>query len=189
MNPSRLNGMKVFGAEGFVLGEVEGVDVDLNAWKVSTLHVSLNDEAVAGFGLDKPFMSKITVCLPIKIVKSVGDVVFLNKSVVNLDEVARECLSGPTKLAGKRVMGANGYSVGDVESLDLDPDGWKVTSLLVSLSRDAASELGLSKSFLSKTVIAIPAELIDLVGNMIILNENIVDLKVLAQSLESGAEE
>ena len=102
MNPSRLNGMKVFGAEGFVLGEVEGVDVDLNAWKVSTLHVSLNDEAVAGFGLDKPFMSKITVCLPIKIVKSVGDAVFLNKSVVNLDEVARECLSGPTKLAGKR---------------------------------------------------------------------------------------
>jgi sporulation protein YlmC with PRC-barrel domain len=179
--------MKVIGAEGVILGEVEGVDIDLKTWKASTLHVSLNDEAAAGFGIEKPFMSKITVCLPTKFVKCVGDVVFLNKPIVNLDEAAKECLSIPTKLAGKKVFGSKGYSVGEVESLDLDPDKWQVANLQVSLNRGAASELGLSRSFLSKTVIAIP-RIIETVGNTIVLNEDIVDLKALAQSLESNAQ-
>ena len=34
-------------------GEVDGVDVDLNTWKASTLYVSLSDEAVAWFWTEK----------------------------------------------------------------------------------------------------------------------------------------
>jgi sporulation protein YlmC with PRC-barrel domain len=77
MNPTRLNDKTVIGSEGFILGEVEGVNVDLNTWRASLLHVRLSDEAAAALGLRKPF-SKTTICLPINFVKSVGDVITLN---------------------------------------------------------------------------------------------------------------
>ena len=64
MNPTILNDKKVIGSDGFILGEVEGVDVDLNTWQASMLYVRLSDEAAAGLGLKRFFMSKTTICLP-----------------------------------------------------------------------------------------------------------------------------
>ena len=184
MNPSRLNGKKVIGAEGLVIGEVEGVDLDFDAWHTSTLYVRLSDDAAAGYGLKNPFMSRITICLPTRIVKSVGDVIVLGERLSNLDGVARECLVNPIRLKGKTVEGANGYIVGEVEAVDLEPSNWQVTGLQVSLTKDAASELGFSKSFLSKVVVVIPTEIVGSVGNMVTLNENVADLKALAKCLE-----
>jgi sporulation protein YlmC with PRC-barrel domain len=188
MDPTTLNGKKVIGSEGFVLGEVEGVDVDPNVWQVSVLYVSLNDEAADGFGLRRRFLSKTTICLSIQYVKSVGDIITLNEPVRNLEDVATaECLVFPTKLKGKNVVGAAGHIVGEVDSLDLDPSNWQVTGLQVSLTKDAALELGFNKSFLSRAVIAIPTKIISSVGNMILLNETITDLKALVEYLETGS--
>ncbi len=184
LNPSRLNGVKIIGADGNILGEVEGVDVNLDTWKATTLHVSLTEEAAAGFGLRKPLMSKITICLPTQIVKSVGDVMTLIESLYNLDRVAKECPPNPTRLKGKTVLGAKGFVVGEVEAIDLDPSIWQATGLQVSLTAEAAAELGVSKSFLSKTVVTIPSKMVDSIGNMVTLNENIQDLKALAKKLE-----
>ena len=69
MNPTVLNGKKVIGTEGFILGEVEGVDVDAVAWRATTLYVSLSDQAAAGLGIKKYFLSKTTICLPTQVVK------------------------------------------------------------------------------------------------------------------------
>jgi sporulation protein YlmC with PRC-barrel domain len=184
MDPSTLNGKKVIGAQGFIIGDVQGVDVDSNTWYASTLYVSLSDEAAAGFGLRKPFLSKITVCLPTQVVKSVGDVITLNEPIYNLDNIAKECLANPIKVKGKTVMGAKGHTVGEVEAIDLEPNSWHVTGLQVRLTKDAATELGLNKTFLSKAIISIPTKIISSVGNMIILNERIHDLKALVKSLE-----
>jgi len=184
MNPSRLNGKKVIGAQGLILGEVEGVDIDLNTWRASILYVRLSDAAAAGFGLRKPFMSKITICLPTQFVKSVGDVIALNEQLVNLDDAAKECVANPTDLRGKRVIGVKGYAVGEVEALDLEPSNWQITGLQVSVTKDAAKELGFNKTYLRKVVIAIPTDIVSSVGNMIILNESINDLKTLLKSLE-----
>lgn len=186
MNPSMLNGKKVIAANGYILGEVDGVDVDLNTWKASTLYVSLSDEAVAGFGLRKPLMSRITACLPTRIVRSVGDVITVNEPISDLEDAAKECYGNPTNLKGKKVTVANGYVVGEVEELDLASDSWQVTNLQVSLTKSAAVELGLDKPFLRKVEITIPTKVVDSVGNMIILKENIQDLKALAKCLECG---
>jgi sporulation protein YlmC with PRC-barrel domain len=185
MNPTSLNLKNVIGPEGLILGEVEGINVDLNTWQASELYVSLSDEAAAGLGLKKSFMSRTTICLPIQFVKSVGDLITLNEPVSNLENVAaKECLANQTKLKGKKVMGAKGYIVGEVEALDLKPSNWQVTGLQVSLTRDAAAELGLNKTFLRKAVIAIPTKIVSSVGNMIILNKEIQDLKALEKCLE-----
>jgi len=183
VNPSILNGKKVIGTLGNILGEVEGIDVDINTWQISTLYVNLNDEAVAGFGIRKPFMSKVIVCLPTQVIKSVGDVITLNKPLSSLDEIARNCLVNPTKLKGKKIVGASGFTVGEIEGLDLDPVIWQVTSLQVSLTKDAASILGFSQPFLSRLIVAVPTHLVNLVGNMVVLNKTIIDLKSLKEQL------
>ena len=90
----------------------------------------------------------------------------------------------PTKLKGKKVVGAKGQNVGEVESLDLEPSNWQVTGLQVSLTAEAATELGCNKSFLRKAVVAIPTKIVASVGNMIILNEDIQDFKTLVTCLQ-----
>ena len=185
MNPTRLNDKKVIGSEGFVLGEVEGVEVDLDTWQVSILYVRLSDGAAAGLGLRTPFMSKTTICLPIHFVKSVGDLITLNEPLYDLENVAaQECVVNPTKLKGKKVIGAKGQNVGEVEALDLEPSSWQVTGLQVSLTKAAATELECNKPFLRKAVISIPTKIVDSVGNMVILNEDIQDFKALLKCLE-----
>ncbi len=184
MNPSRLNGKKIVGSDGNILGEVEGVDVDLDSWRATTLHVSLTEDAAAGFGLRKPLLSKIIVCFPTQIVDSVGDVLTLKVALFNLDSVAKECLSNPTQLKGKTVLGARGFVVGAVEALDLEPSSWQVTGLLVGLTGEAAAQLDLSRSFLSRVVVTVPVKMVSSVGNMVTLNETIEDLKALAKTLE-----
>ena len=72
MNPSLLDGKSVVGTEGYILGEVDGVDIDINTWRASTFFVSLSDEAISELGFKKPFISKVTICLPTKLVKAVG---------------------------------------------------------------------------------------------------------------------
>jgi sporulation protein YlmC with PRC-barrel domain len=188
MNPSVLNDKKVIGSEGFILGEVEGVEVDLETWQASMLYVRLSDEAAAGLGLRTPsFMSKTTICLPIRFVKFVGDVITLSEPVRNLEDVAeKECIVNPTNLKGKKVVGAKGQNVGEVESLDLEPSTWQVTGLQVSLTNEAAKELECNKSFLRKVVVSVPTKIVDTVGNMIILNEDIQDFKTLAKRLQYG---
>jgi sporulation protein YlmC with PRC-barrel domain len=184
LDPSILNGKKIIGAQGNILGEAEGIDVDLNTWQASTLYVNLSDEAAAGFGLNKPFMSRIIICLPTQTVGSIGDVITLKETLSNLEGVARECRVNPPKLRGKTVMGANGYIVGEVEGLDVEPGSWRVMGLQVSLCKEAAAELGLSKSFLSKVIVVIPSGIVGSVGNMIILSETVRDIGALARCLK-----
>jgi sporulation protein YlmC with PRC-barrel domain len=185
MNPTMLNGKKVIGTEGFILGEIEGVDVDAVTWHATTLYVSLSDQAAAGLGIKKYFLSKTMICLPTRVVKSVGDVITLSEPLSSLQEIAaKECLINRTKVKGKSVMAAAGQIVGEVDALDLQPSNWHVEGLQVSLNKDSATELGFNKSLLSKVAIAIPTRIVSAVGNMVILNETIQDLKALAKCLE-----
>lgn len=185
MNPTLLDGKKVVGSEGYILGEVDGVDIDLNSWKANAIHVSLSDEATAEFKLEKSFLSKITVCLPTKLVKAVGEVITLKEPIRKLEEVAKKDNYSSTKLKGKKVFGAKGYAVGEVEGLDLDLSRWQVKGLQVGLTDDAATELGFKKPLLSRVVIIIPSEIVSIVGNFITLDEEIENLDSLAECIKS----
>lgn len=186
MNPSILDGKKVVGSDGYILGEVDGVDIDLNSWRATAIYVSLSDEAATEFDLKKTFLSKVTVCLPIEFVKAIGDVITLKEPIRNLEDIAeRETLVNPIKLKGKRVIGAKGYIVGEIEGLDLDLSNWQVTGLQVGLTDDAAKELGFKRPILSKVVIIIPSKVVSLIGNFITLDEAIKNLESLVECIKS----
>ena len=186
MNPSSLDGKKVFGSEGYILGEVDGIDVNLNTWQANALYVSLSDEAAKELKFEKPFLSKITICLPIWLVKAVGEIITLKEPIRNLSDIEqRGIFASFTNLRGKKIVGARGYVIGTVEGLDLDLSNWQVTGFQVGLTDDAATKLGFKRPFLSKVVVIVPSEIIRLVGNFITLDETVENLESLVECIKS----
>jgi sporulation protein YlmC with PRC-barrel domain len=89
---SKLNGMNVITADAYTLGEVDGAHADINAWIITHLDVELTKEATEELGFKKPLLGSLTVCLPINTIKEVGDVITLNKSLIDLKDL-KECKS------------------------------------------------------------------------------------------------
>jgi sporulation protein YlmC with PRC-barrel domain len=90
MKISKLNGKKVITSNAYTLGEVEGAHADTNEWKITHLDVGLTKEATGELGFKKPILGSVTVCLPITLVKALGDVITLNKSLQEL-KTLKEC--------------------------------------------------------------------------------------------------
>ena len=186
MDPNLLQGRKVVGTEGYILGEVDGLDIDLNRWQANAFHVSLSDEATAELGLKKPFLKKITVCLPTNIIKAVGDIITLKEPIRNITDIEEKGISTISpKLKNKKIIGAKGRVVGEVEGFDVDINNWRVTGLQVGLTDNAAIELGFKLPFLSKVVVIIPSEIVSLVGNFVTLDEDIENLESLVECIKS----
>ena len=186
MDPTLLNGKKVIGTEGYILGEVDGVDIDFNTWIANAFYVSLSDEATAELGFKKPFLRKITVCLPTQLIKAVGEVITLKEPIRNLEDIEkRGILVSSAELKGKKVIGAKGYVVGEIEGFDLELNDWQVTGVQVSLTDDVAAELGFKKPFLSKVVVIIPSKVVSEVGNFITLDEALENLESLVECIRS----
>jgi len=186
LNPTLLDGKKVIGSEGYILGQVDGIDIDINTWKANAFHISLSDEAIKELGLTKHFLSKITVCLPTSLVKAVGEVITLKVPIRNLEDIAEKGIPfSATEIKGKKVVGARGYVVGEVEGFDVDFSNWQVAGLQVGLTDDAATELGFKRPFLSKVVVIVPSEIVSLVGNLVTLDESIESLESLVECIRS----
>jgi sporulation protein YlmC with PRC-barrel domain len=186
MNPTQLKGKKVVGSEGYILGEMADLYVDIDTWQAPAFYVLLSDEATSELDFKKPFLHRIMVCLPTQLIKAVGDIITLTEPVGNLKDVAeKEVYVNPTGLEGKKVFGATGYAVGEVEGLDVDLSNWQVTGLQVGLTDEAATELGFKRPFLSKVVIIIPSNAVGEVGNFITLDKTIEDLASLVECIRS----
>ena len=90
MKVSNMNGMKVITADAFRLGEVDGAHADTGSWQITSLDVELTKEATRELGFQKPMFGSLKVCLPIAAVKQIGDVITLNKSLLEFKNL-KEC--------------------------------------------------------------------------------------------------
>ena len=84
MKVADLVGKQVITSEAEVLGQIEGVDVDISTWTVSNLLVTLLKSNVKKLNFKKPLLGSVTVCLPVSAIKTVGDVVSLTESIQDL---------------------------------------------------------------------------------------------------------
>ena len=84
LKADHLNGKQVITSEAQVLGEIEGVDIDISSWTVTHLHISLLKSNVEKFNYKKPLFGSVSVCLPISAIKAVGDVISLKESIEDL---------------------------------------------------------------------------------------------------------
>lgn len=81
--------MKIITADAYTLGEIDGAHVNLSNWKITNLDINLTKEAANELGLKKPRLMSLTVCLPVNVIKHIGDVITLKQSLEefkNLEE-------------------------------------------------------------------------------------------------------
>ncbi|MGD6935138.1 MAG: PRC-barrel domain-containing protein [Candidatus Bathyarchaeia archaeon] len=92
VSANELSGKKVVSLKGDEIGEVKDVDFDISKWQVTHLQMKLSSKAAVSLGYKKTIGS-YTVCMPVEIISSVGDVVTINKTLLELAEGAdiKEC--------------------------------------------------------------------------------------------------
>jgi hypothetical protein len=77
-------------SDAFVLGEIESGELDINAWQLKGLPVSLNGAATKTLCFERPFLGKVMVCMPVSAVKVIKDTAVLSKAIHELREL-KEC--------------------------------------------------------------------------------------------------
>jgi sporulation protein YlmC with PRC-barrel domain len=90
MQAKKMHGLKVISLDAQNIGEIIGVNVDTNTWKVTDLEVKLNKEAVEEMGLKKPKLGSVTVCLPVTYIERFGDVITVKQTQKELRNL-KEC--------------------------------------------------------------------------------------------------
>jgi sporulation protein YlmC with PRC-barrel domain len=88
-------------------------------------------------------------------------------------------------LRGRTVIASDGLAVGQVAALFLDSDGWTVESLLVSLRREVADRLGVSRNVFRSGTLEIPTAMVQSVGDAVVLT---VGVDALRGGVSAGAE-
>ena len=90
MKVSNMNGMQVITADAITLGEIDGAHAETKTWQITHLDVELTKEATLELGFKKPILGSLKVCVPIETVMRVGDVITLNKSILEFKNL-KEC--------------------------------------------------------------------------------------------------
>ena len=85
-----MNGMHVITADAITLGEIDGAHAETKTWQITHLDVELTKEATLELGFKKPILGSLKVCVPIETVMTVGDVITLNKSILEFKNL-KEC--------------------------------------------------------------------------------------------------
>jgi sporulation protein YlmC with PRC-barrel domain len=76
---SEISGKKVITTDAFNVGKVSGAEMG-DQWRITHVYVDLTKDATNELGFKKPVLGHITICLPVKLIKGLGDVITLNKT-------------------------------------------------------------------------------------------------------------
>jgi sporulation protein YlmC with PRC-barrel domain len=82
-----------------------------------------------------------------------------------------------SELMGKAVVGANAYTLGNVNDAEVDIGKWSITNLHVNLTGDATRELGFKKPIMGSVTVFVPVSLVQAVGDIITLNKSVKELR------------
>ncbi|MEM3061072.1 MAG: PRC-barrel domain-containing protein [Candidatus Bathyarchaeia archaeon] len=85
---------------------------------------------------------------------------------------------------GMGVFDTNLRKVGKLKDLDIDKDTLQVNSIIVESEDDAADEVFGRKSLFKKSIARIPKSFIEKIGDVVILNSKIGELKAKIERFE-----
>jgi len=96
MKIKKIFGKDVVSEEARVIGKCTGAHVDLSEWQITDLEIRLTEETIKELGYKKSFLSRapligsVEVLLPVGFVKTVGDLISVNKKVEELKTVLKQ---------------------------------------------------------------------------------------------------
>jgi sporulation protein YlmC with PRC-barrel domain len=174
-------GLELISSDARVIGTIEGVGMDLAAWKIKALRVGLRRglEDVAGsrrrvFGVSKIYVKTSEL-------QSVSDAVIMRRPVSALGEIIEpdgDSLTPAGAFMGMRVICKNAAFVGNVDNVFIDTEhDWTIPFIQVKLDRDAMDQLALQRTFMASSLIPIRTTDVDAIGEMVILKINMDELR------------
>jgi sporulation protein YlmC with PRC-barrel domain len=92
VSADEVSGKKVVSVKGDEIGQIKDVQFNMNNWTVTHMVIKLSNRAAVSLGYKKTIGS-YNVCMPVNLISSVGDVVTINKTLLELIESAeiKEC--------------------------------------------------------------------------------------------------
>ena len=85
------------------------------------------------------------------------------------------------RLFWKRVVTSDDFSIGEIESAELDMTMWQVTSFYVSLNDEASEKMGFNRPYFGKIFVCLPVNTVKEIGDQVILNKTFAELTELRQ--------
>jgi sporulation protein YlmC with PRC-barrel domain len=90
-------------------------------------------------------------------------------------------------LHGRTVITADGQAVGSIKSVFVDAVAWRVESISVELRKDIADRIGASRSMFHRGLIELPVQLVQSVGDAVVLTIAVDALREAHRSTTSDA--
>jgi len=92
INIEDIMGLQVVTSGAKIIGEVKGAKVDTASWEIKFLNVKLTGDAAESLGMKKRFRTP-KVCIPVSMIKAVGHVVTISRSIEDLEnsQEVEEC--------------------------------------------------------------------------------------------------
>jgi len=85
-----LNGLKVVTTDAYALGEVDGIEFDIQKATITHIRVDLTKEAANALRFKKPIMGSLIICVPLSFIQAYGHVINLNVPLEQI-KTLREC--------------------------------------------------------------------------------------------------
>ena len=86
-----LNGLKVVTTDAYTIGEVDGIEFDIQKATITHLRVDLTKEAANELRFKKPFMGNVVICIPLSFIQAYGHVINLNVPLEQI-KTLKECV-------------------------------------------------------------------------------------------------
>jgi len=174
-------GLEIMTADAMVIGDVEGVGVDVKTWKVPALKVGLKKGLEEPLGIKKPRFGSTTIYVKSEGVESISDMITLNRELEKVPEILMQSekeLPTAGSIVNTRVIAKGGRHLGYVDNFIFAPEKeWAITSMVVKLEKAVLNDLGMKKPPLGTPSIKILSEDIKTIGDMVMLNIDIGELR------------
>jgi len=174
-------GLEIVTADAMVIGDVEGVGVDVKAWNVPALKIGLKKGQEEPLGIKKPRFGSTTVYVKSDGVDSISDMITLKRELEKVPEILMESdkdLPTAGSIVGTRVIAKGGRQLGYVDNFIFAPEKkWAITCMVVKLEKAVLSDLGMKKPRLGTPSIKILSGDIKTIGDMVMLKINIGELR------------
>jgi len=85
-----LNGLKVVTTDAYTIGEVDGIEFDIQKATITHIRVDLTKEAANELRFKKPLLGSVIICVPLNFIQAYGHVINLNVPLTQI-KTLREC--------------------------------------------------------------------------------------------------
>lgn len=180
-----LVGKELVSANAKMLGKVVDAAIDVLAWRVPAISVTINKGNEIYLNKKQKIRSQ-TAMVKVESIRSVTDMVALNENLENMKDCILEDFKAPVtmqELIGKRVLCKQGREIGTVHGFQADKDNnWSIPFFEVLVDKETLQDLKIKKKLGVKPTIKLRTADIRSLADVVLLD---IDLEGVRTFLDN----